>query len=512
MRKVPSQPVRLKIAAKNWVPGTPLESAKPAVHRKASLRLNQSESEQIILNSNCDLAHPEPHMDSSTIVVSTGKRRFLPSVRLPHFRPKSFRVQLKRGSVSSSKDVKFFFEPVTMQNQVHKPQLVPVPPPGAKSQNTSNSSLSSAADSHRRLVAASAMEQDPTQNTLSMLKVLIREVRLRRSRGAGQLLLQQRLARDLARKTARAHLVSIGVTGRRTGTVRVMPPAVLRSERSLICCCGDSGAQSARWVGGGGGGCGSKNKAGTDETGEERGAGTVTPVAKLTLTGMRGREEDGDSGEEERPGKDPTVIQSATSEQDGAAAVWSMTPQNLEEQERLFFESGCTLNPVFKYNRNKKCIGKVLKLFQRPEGGLLPLAVRILETFILAHGSETRYLETFGGEVLTQDQTTEVFQKYVADLDLGDRIKLRFSRNTISPTSISHDPRTGVSVVTMQLPVEYRRNRILGVLNHEIGTHFIRKYNDSLQPWTNARGQFKLKRYIATEEGLASLNQLFDVV
>ena len=47
---------------------------------------------------------------------------------------------------------------------------------------------------------------------------------------------------------------------------------------------------------------------------------------------------------------------------------------------------------------------------------------------------------------------------------------------------------------------------MLGVLDHEIGTHFLRKYNDNLMPWAKDRKKYDLKPSIATEEGFASLN------
>ena len=64
----------------------------------------------------------------------------------------------------------------------------------------------------------------------------------------------------------------------------------------------------------------------------------------------------------------------------------------------------------------------------------------------------------------------------------------------------------------MGLPVEYRANRIQGVLDHEIGTHFIRKYNDKMQIWYGNRRKYEMKPFIVTEEGLATLNMLVNTV
>ena len=50
-------------------------------------------------------------------------------------------------------------------------------------------------------------------------------------------------------------------------------------------------------------------------------------------------------------------------------------------------------------------------------------------------------------------------------------------------------------------------------MNHEIGTHFIRKFNEKNQKWFNNRKKFGITApYLKTEEGLASLNQLVSYV
>ncbi len=189
----------------------------------------------------------------------------------------------------------------------------------------------------------------------------------------------------------------------------------------------------------------------------------------------------------------------------------SIVPVNLESEERAFFNSECKRNPQFQYE-NLRLVQRIVALYQKPSQTLLPLAIQIIEAFLARYTTETRHLERDGGDILTLEETRLAFQQYIDDLGLTQLIQLRFASNTVSPTTITHDPRTGISTVTVGLPIEYRRRKIRGVLNHEIGTHFIRKYNDRLQPWSHRRRAFQLKNYIATEEGLASINQLFELV
>lgn len=66
--------------------------------------------------------------------------------------------------------------------------------------------------------------------------------------------------------------------------------------------------------------------------------------------------------------------------------------------------------------------------------------------------------------------------------------------------------------MNIKLPVEYREGRMQGVLDHEIGTHFLRKHNEKNQIWYKKRDKFEMKTCIATEEGLACTNQLVSTV
>ena len=56
----------------------------------------------------------------------------------------------------------------------------------------------------------------------------------------------------------------------------------------------------------------------------------------------------------------------------------------------------------------------------------------------------------------------------------------------------------------------YQEKRIQDVLNHEIGTHFLRKHNERCQVFFNQRSKYNLKSYLCIEEGLASLNQHYE--
>jgi len=195
----------------------------------------------------------------------------------------------------------------------------------------------------------------------------------------------------------------------------------------------------------------------------------------------------------------------------GRVPNWIITPSNLSEQESAFFASGCKINPQFTYE-NPKMASRMLRLFQKPKGNLLELAIKVIEKFVLEYKSETQFFAEFGGEIINVDQAKDIFNEYIKELGIEEFISLKFSYNTVSNATTTHEAQTGKSVLTLGLPMDYRRKQFLDMLNHEIGTHFLRKYNDRFQSWHGARKKNNLKNYIATEEGLASLNQIYEHV
>jgi len=188
-----------------------------------------------------------------------------------------------------------------------------------------------------------------------------------------------------------------------------------------------------------------------------------------------------------------------------------VNPTNLEKQEKIFFNSNCTVNPIFDYD-NYYLAEKAMETYKVPKTELLPIAIKIMEKLLTDYGSESKYLEETGGPLLNIEETQEIYTNYIVSLGLENNISLAFAENTVSPTTILHDGTKGKSTVVIGLPIEYRKNRIQGVLDHEIGTHFIRKLNDNLQVWSTNRKKYDLRAYMTTEEGFAALNQLVSTV
>ena len=107
------------------------------------------------------------------------------------------------------------------------------------------------------------------------------------------------------------------------------------------------------------------------------------------------------------------------------------------------------------------------------------IAKNILDDFLNHFKSESKYLLT-EGNILTEEETEKYFLDYLEALGISDQLTLNFCKNKVAPTSVTHDPKGGKSKINIGLPIEYRQGRIMGVLHHEIGTHYLRKYNEKL--------------------------------
>ena len=194
--------------------------------------------------------------------------------------------------------------------------------------------------------------------------------------------------------------------------------------------------------------------------------------------------------------------------------VWSV-PKNIEEQKQIFFESGFTENPQFIYE-NETLTRKYLRQFfsekKSPEGiplasdEYIKLATRIMKAWINHFKSETNFLQS-EGDILTKEETEVIISDYLKDLKLENHIIVNFTRNTVAPTSISHDTKKKKTRMNIRLPCEYRADRMLPVLHHEIGTHFIRRLNDKKQKWYGKKDKYDIRSWIQTEEGFACVNQ-----
>ena len=97
-------------------------------------------------------------------------------------------------------------------------------------------------------------------------------------------------------------------------------------------------------------------------------------------------------------------------------------------------------------------------MFPEPSFEYLPQAIKIMETFLATYGSESKYFET-EGKLITSEE--EVQQKIDAYLDeLGPAVKavakVTFSAKNVASTSVTYDNWTDKIRINVQLPIQYR--------------------------------------------------------
>jgi hypothetical protein len=143
--------------------------------------------------------------------------------------------------------------------------------------------------------------------------------------------------------------------------------------------------------------------------------------------------------------------------------------------------------------------------YKEPSEEFMDIAKAIMNSFLDTFGSESSYLETEGDKV-SQEETETIFTSYIEQLGFEDWLLITFNRKQVAPTSCTHDPKSGKSKINVRIPCEYRRGRIMGVLDHEVGTHFLRRFNERFQVWHKKKEKYEMKSCTATEEGFACVN------
>ena len=110
----------------------------------------------------------------------------------------------------------------------------------------------------------------------------------------------------------------------------------------------------------------------------------------------------------------------------GYSALSEMLPVNLEKEQQTFFINNFKYNPIFEYSSTN-----IKQQFSKPHTKFLKIAKLILNKCIEEHGSDEIYLEKTGGRLITREETTIFFEKYIKELGLEEYLTLVFSENTV---------------------------------------------------------------------------------
>lgn len=180
--------------------------------------------------------------------------------------------------------------------------------------------------------------------------------------------------------------------------------------------------------------------------------------------------------------------------QNALTTIQKVNPLNKDEEKKKFFFDPL-YNPQFEYEED---ISEDEFLKYGPVSDqYLAQAKTILDLVVKKYGGEEEYIKAVEGEVLSKTEVEESINEYLLKNNLDKDISVVYSSEFVARTSMKDN------VLKVRLPLEYGRQVINGMLNHEIGTHYFRTLNEQLRPWYKQRKQFGLGSYIETEEGLA---------
>ena len=186
------------------------------------------------------------------------------------------------------------------------------------------------------------------------------------------------------------------------------------------------------------------------------------------------------------------------------SVVLKLKPINLVEAEEAFFESGCSVNPIFAYRNGR--VHSALKKHSVVDFSLLGEAERIIKSCENPQKDATN--DVTGSELLQR------MRDYVVELGVVKQVVFQEARGMLSIATVlkpgSETPaQERRPIVSVNPDARISSSLADGILAHELGTHLLRMINDDHQIWAGAgRKTYKLANHFATEEGLATINTL----
>ncbi|XP_072288441.1 uncharacterized protein [Eucyclogobius newberryi] len=183
----------------------------------------------------------------------------------------------------------------------------------------------------------------------------------------------------------------------------------------------------------------------------------------------------------------------------------ALRPTNLQQEKEKFFHSGFTYEPQFEYEEAE--LSAVLEKYRDGSDLFLQQAVAIMECVLRKFGSYETFEEATGGAILPKSQVWAAVRKYLQKEGCVGEVVVRLSDELLSQAVMVIENCRPTLTINLS---GARQFWLEGMLRHEIGTHYLRGVNNSLQPWSSAehRKILDLKGVNPTEEGLASLHSV----
>jgi len=171
--------------------------------------------------------------------------------------------------------------------------------------------------------------------------------------------------------------------------------------------------------------------------------------------------------------------------------IKNLVPVNLESEKQRFFSTGGEINPQFTYP--KVYASKVLQKYGLPKDDYLARAL----TYLRDHPLNQQV--TLVGEALRLDELAEILRDLCVKLGIAP-ITLQTNQ-----TQNSRFMMVNANTLSVRWPARVTRSEFMGVLDHEIQTHLLRRLNEQKQPWYQDKSR-RNKLWKMTEEGLATYN------
>jgi hypothetical protein len=120
-------------------------------------------------------------------------------------------------------------------------------------------------------------------------------------------------------------------------------------------------------------------------------------------------------------------------------------------------------------------------MFPEPKYEYLPHAKKIMDKFLETYGSESKYFATEGRKLHDTEEVETIINAYLDahGPEIKAASKINFSNKNVASTSVTYDNWTSIIRINVQIPIQYHEGRITGVLHHEIGSHFLRRFNET---------------------------------
>lgn len=177
--------------------------------------------------------------------------------------------------------------------------------------------------------------------------------------------------------------------------------------------------------------------------------------------------------------------------------IQKINPINKESEKKKFFFDP-NYNPQFEYK--EKILPEELHYYIPISETHLSTAQKILDEITKRYGSHDEYLEQTREKILSRDEVERIIKEYLSREGLEKTVTVKFSKDAVARTSMY------MNTLTVREPVTYSENGLIGMLNHDVGTHLFRSINDRRQIWYGKREEFHSSPYLLTEEGLAVLH------